>query len=60
MIDTAWDFAFLNEKDKAFEWLHKSLEKHEADMVFLKFNPAYENLHGDPRFDELTKRIGLP
>ncbi|MGI8811788.1 MAG: TPR end-of-group domain-containing protein [Pyrinomonadaceae bacterium] len=60
LIDNAWDYAFLNDKDNAFEWLAKSLDKGETDMVFLKFNPAYEGLHDDPRFKELIRKIGLP
>ena len=60
LIDTAWDYAFLNDKDNAFKWLGKSLAKGEADMVFLKFNPAYDGLHDDARFQELLAKIGLP
>ena len=57
-IEMAQDYTFLNEKNEAFAWLQKAFEKHEADLVFLKFNPAFDNLHSDPRFDQLVQRVG--
>jgi hypothetical protein len=51
--------AALGEADEAFEWLEKALEERCWVLVFLKVDPAYENLRSDPRFDALTERIGL-
>lgn len=51
--------AALGEADEAFEWLEKALEERCWVLVFLRVDPAYENLRSDPRFDALTERIGL-
>jgi serine/threonine protein kinase len=29
-------------------------------MNFVKFEPAFENLHSDPRFVDLVRRMGFP
>jgi eukaryotic-like serine/threonine-protein kinase len=53
-------YACMNEKDAAFEWLEKALQEHALFLVYLKFHRVFDNLHGDPRFDALVKRIGIP
>jgi serine/threonine protein kinase/Tfp pilus assembly protein PilF len=58
-IFIANDYAFLNEKDEAFAYLRKAFEKRDAELVYLKFNPIFDNLRGDPRFDDLVRRVGL-
>ncbi|HXW61628.1 MAG TPA: protein kinase [Candidatus Acidoferrales bacterium] len=52
--------ARLEEKDSAFEWLEKALPERPPFMLWLKIHPMFENLEGDPRFDDLVKRIGIP
>jgi tetratricopeptide (TPR) repeat protein len=52
--------ARLVEKDPAFEWLEKAFHRPETLLVELKVYPMYDDLHDDPRFDELVKRIGIP
>jgi tetratricopeptide (TPR) repeat protein len=53
-------YACMNEKDAAFEWLEKGFQEHALFLVYLKFHRVLEDLHGDPRFDALVKRIGIP
>jgi TolB-like protein/Flp pilus assembly protein TadD len=53
-------YAGLGDKDAAFEWLEKAFQEHTSFLAYLKFHPLFENLHGDPRFDDLVKRIGIP
>jgi serine/threonine protein kinase/tetratricopeptide (TPR) repeat protein len=53
-------YAGLGEKDAAFDWLEKAFQEHTYFLVFLKMHPLFDNLHGDPRFDALVKRIGIP
>ena len=53
-------YAGLGEKDAAFEWLEKACQEHTYFLVYLKVHPLFDNLHGDPRFDDLVKRIGIP
>lgn len=49
----------LGEKDEAFKLLEKALEMREGPMVYLKIEPFFRELHGDPRFDSLVARVGL-
>lgn len=59
MTDVAANHAFLHETDEAFVWLEKAYNEHSADLVFLKVNPVFDNLHDDPRFTDLLRRTGL-
>ena len=52
-------YAALGDNDQAFEWLEKSLEKHEESLCSLKIDQKFEGLCEDPRFDELVEKIGL-
>lgn len=52
-------YAALGEKDQAFRLLEESFERHSAAMVFLKTAPGFDDLHDDPRFADLLKRIGF-
>jgi hypothetical protein len=52
--------ACLGEKDAAFEWLERAFNERASFMVFLKTHPLFVDLHEDPRFDALVKRIGIP
>lgn len=52
--------ACLGEKDAAFEWLERAYQGHAAALVWLKIMWPLKNLHGDPRFDALVRRIGIP
>ena len=55
----AEDYAMLGEKDAAFAALEKAFAKR-SELVFLKANPAYDNIRSDPRFADLLRRMGLP
>jgi TolB-like protein/DNA-binding winged helix-turn-helix (wHTH) protein len=57
----AIDYASAGEKDKAFEWLEKAYEQREGQAItLLKCEPSFKSLHGDPRFADLLRRLGLP
>jgi len=51
--------AQIGNKDKAFEYLEKSYQRREWGLAYLQIDPRYDSLHGDPRFDELVKRVGF-
>ena len=51
--------AFLGDKEQAFEYLNKAVEKRQSQIVMLKVEPAFDSLRDDPRFDELVRRVGL-
>jgi len=52
--------AYLGEKDTAFEWLERAFEVRAPFLVFLSIMWTHHLLRGDPRFDALVKRIGIP
>jgi len=51
--------AKLGEKEQAFEYLNKAIEKRQGQMVMLNVDPSFDLLRDDPRFDELVRRVGL-
>jgi hypothetical protein len=52
-------YARLDEKERAFDWLEKAYEERSSALVYLKVEPAFDNLRQDPRFVGLLKRIHL-
>jgi tetratricopeptide (TPR) repeat protein len=55
----AVEHAKVGHKDRAFEYLEKSYQRHESWINLLKVEPGLDSLRDDPRFDELVKRVGL-
>jgi len=51
-------YAQMGEIDLAFEWLEKAYEAHELEMIWLKSEPQFTNLHGDPRYEEMLDKVG--
>ena len=52
-------YAGLNEKDRAFYWLERAFQERSNWLTLIKVGRRMKNLHGDPRFDDLLKRIGF-
>src|SRR6202142_429555 len=53
-------YAAMGNSDMAMQYLEAAYRGHTAELVRLQVNPAYDSLHSDPRFQNLTRRIGLP
>ena len=53
-------YSGLDEKDQAFTWLDKAYEERCNRLAYLKNESTWTGLRGDPRFDDLLRRIGLP
>jgi TolB-like protein/Tfp pilus assembly protein PilF len=54
-------YALVGDKDRAFKWLDKAYaERDGQDIMLLKCVPPFKSLHGDPRFIDLLRRLGLP
>jgi serine/threonine protein kinase/TolB-like protein/Tfp pilus assembly protein PilF len=58
-VATALIYAGLGEKDDAFAWLEKAHEERSFELTWLKVEPRWDNLHSDPRFADLLRRMGL-
>lgn len=52
-------YAGLNDKDKAFYWLERAYQERSNWLTLTKVGHRLKPLHGDPRFDDLLKRIGF-
>jgi len=52
-------YAGIGEQELAFEWLEKSYEAHEVEMIWLKIEPQFNSLRNDPRFSDLLRRVGF-
>jgi tetratricopeptide (TPR) repeat protein len=52
--------AQLGHRDAAFQALEKAYQERLYTMPNIKVAPALRSLHGDPRFVELVRRVGLP
>ena len=61
---TAWArvlaYSRLNERDKIFEWLEKSYQRHDRFIANIGNDAQFDALRADPRFQELLHRLGLP
>jgi len=55
----AAEYAYLGEKDKAFEWLEKAAAEKSDSMQYVRARPQFVSLRGDPRYAALLKRMGL-
>lgn len=49
----------LGQIDETFEWLEKAYEERDPGLVYIKGYPQLWDLHDDPRFQALLKKMGL-
>jgi TolB-like protein/DNA-binding winged helix-turn-helix (wHTH) protein/Flp pilus assembly protein TadD len=63
-LDSAYQiaeaYAFRGEDDKSFEWLDRAYKQRDPGLSDVKVDPLLRNLHHDPRYAELLKRMHLP
>jgi TolB-like protein/DNA-binding winged helix-turn-helix (wHTH) protein len=53
-------YAFLGEKNRAFDWLERGYLERNTAYSALNVDPCWDNLRSDPRFKDLVRRVGLP
>jgi tetratricopeptide (TPR) repeat protein len=53
-------YAQMGETDIAFEWLEKAYSNHEVEMYWMKFEPLFDPIREDHRWQELLNRVGFP
>jgi hypothetical protein len=49
----------LADKEQAFVWLAKAERERNLVIFEIKFDPIYDSLRDDPRFQDLLRRVGL-
>jgi tetratricopeptide (TPR) repeat protein len=49
----------LGNKDQALRELEQAYAERAWTMFMLRLEPAFDGLHGDPRFERLVRRVGL-
>jgi TolB-like protein/Flp pilus assembly protein TadD len=57
--DVAVVYVGLDDKDKAFSWLEKAFADHSVFLTFLRLEPLMDPLQGDPRWNDLERRVGV-
>jgi serine/threonine protein kinase/tetratricopeptide (TPR) repeat protein len=50
----------LGEDERALAYLEKSYAEHCHWLIYLHIDPSMDRLRGDPRFQDLLRRVGLP
>jgi serine/threonine-protein kinase len=56
----ALNYSLLSDKENALEWLERAVAERDEWVTYLNANPEFDELHSDPRFQALARRIGLP
>ncbi len=59
IADIARYYAIINEKDSALTYLERSYESGFGEIVRVVGEPEFENLHSEPRFIGLIKKMNL-
>jgi tetratricopeptide (TPR) repeat protein len=53
-------YAFRNQSNEAFKWLDRAYAQRDDGLIGTKVDPLLKNLHVDPRFATLLKKLNLP
>jgi len=53
-------YAALGDKEQAFAWLDKAFAERSHWLMWLRLDPRWKTLRGDPRFAALVERLKYP
>jgi tetratricopeptide (TPR) repeat protein len=53
-------YARAGDVDSAMRWLERAYQGREVMMPHVRFDPDYDVLHSDPRFQDLLRRMNFP
>ncbi|HTU45127.1 MAG TPA: winged helix-turn-helix domain-containing protein [Bryobacteraceae bacterium] len=56
-MDIAGIHHALGEKDEMFRWLNKAFDDEAEMLIVLQYDPQWDDLRSDPRFQELVRRV---
>jgi TolB-like protein len=51
--------AYRGELGAAFAWLDRAYQQLRASLLYVKSDPLFRKLHGDPRFDAVLRKVKL-
>ena len=54
-----WAYIGVGDNEQAMAWLEKAYAQRSPALTYLKVDPRYDPLRGDPRFQDLLSRVGL-
>ena len=52
-------YTLLKDKEKSFECIALACDQRSFRVSMIKYDPGFDNLHDDPRFDFYVKKVGL-
>ncbi len=56
----AMGYAVLHDAPRAVSFLEKSADVHEGQVLYLRYDPVFDEIRRDPGFSALEKQLGLP
>ena len=59
-INVASAYAFAGDRDRALHFLRKAYEQGDPRLKMMRAYPQYWFLYGDPEYNDLLKKLGLP
>ncbi len=52
-------YAYLGDRERAFSFLEKSAAAKEGQILYIKYDPAFDQIRSDQRFTALENKLGL-
>ena len=56
-VSLAFLYTHVGDHAKALGYLEKAYEEHSGDMLYIRVEPSFDPLRGDPRFQALVQRM---
>jgi TolB-like protein/DNA-binding winged helix-turn-helix (wHTH) protein/Tfp pilus assembly protein PilF len=53
-------YAYRGESNKSFEWLEHAYKQRDPGLPEINIDPLFKNLHHEPRYAELLRKLHLP
>jgi TolB-like protein len=55
----AMGYAFVHDAPRAISYLEKSAADHEGQVLYIRYDPVFDEIRADPAFVALEKKLGL-
>ena len=52
-------YMLLHDKDNTIAWLNKSADAHEGQILYIRYDPFFDEIRDDSRYVAIEKRVGL-